>query len=391
MAKESSKEIVGDKVEQEVYETIQKILNKYNYDVVVNRNVIFRTPCIYGPRGLITYEIDILLETRTGWKAVFEVKSSEFVDIYYRFNNMRWKAITGRYSSNPVKQNRNHKLYLCKDFNLDPSRTATFEVLWGNQMVYDRSGFPHDYIVGKAQFEEQLISWLEFTTEQANTQIHSGMDFPIVFSFAENISKSEHKKNLKYAEHMRSLWRKDHKSPVYHRTSQLLCPICGAYLHLEEVNNQAYLVCDDPEYHRSDDPAFHLKDIIELSLEDYLIEERDDPMTYREEAEYYKQECKKIQGMYEDSLFEKAQLKKYKEECVELKARLERETFMNSEYLAKLQKKTAENEALQVDNDSLTVYSEELKKRFELLYGDMVTYIRKHLWEVVIMVLFHKK
>ena len=145
------------KVLDEVYEIKEK-LKLSDTDVSIKPNVYFNYSSPYGPQGVMTMEIDLLIITQF-LILVIEIKSAKFDFMNYSF--AFWETIYQEEEYNAIWQNQTHKDILCSLFpNIPTSNVIAVEILLGENDLSVFSHSANNYVFGKDNYRKGLYRLL---------------------------------------------------------------------------------------------------------------------------------------------------------------------------------------------------------------------------------------
>lgn len=123
------RELEGEKGELFVYSIVEKVLKRMDYRYGIARNSILPFDSVYGEKGYITAEFDIIVFTPF-FVFLFEIKNEFYNN--YDYQEPLWKLANNQMVSNPITQNHTHKQVFCSEFNIPREKVITVEILLKN-------------------------------------------------------------------------------------------------------------------------------------------------------------------------------------------------------------------------------------------------------------------
>ena len=214
----------GEEGEIFVYKIIMELLTEMDYDYRVIRNAIIPFQSVYGQRGYITAEFDIMIITPF-FIFLLEIKNECYKNINY--TEPLWKLINDDKVSNPINQNHTHKLVFCSEFNVSRERVITIEILLENGKLGIKSPFVNDYIFSKDGLRKNLMFLL--ATEAKYT-----IDIESIYRDIKNkvkkynLTKEDHIKMLKRTEEIEARIRNVTGTVNLRRTDIVMCCSCNS-------------------------------------------------------------------------------------------------------------------------------------------------------------------
>ncbi|MBQ6272122.1 MAG: NERD domain-containing protein [Clostridiales bacterium] len=342
---------IGNAGEVLVKNTIDQIIDELGYDKRVYSNCYFQFPSVYGQ---MSTEMDIVVFSPDRI-FVFEIKNCKFG--IFDYDEPTWtlfnkKAGKEEETSNPLTQNRNHKMILCEKLGIPPENVCTIEVLLVNGKDYSReSAYPNDYVLDK----EQLFTDLRFllvsnkiapAIDQAYTRfkeiVKSGREY-----------RNIHIKNLKRRNAIKEQMKEDQLT-IFKHNDMVRCPICqNGFLSFEKCSwkliqqdcrssKQLYLKCNSCGKTLRYSRSYDLKTI--QGLKTVGIRERNQ----------WQQEETHMKTVYDDVMILRARIK-------ELEKKLKESEKQILSLKMELNESHAENQRLSGENADLKVEVEKGK------------------------------
>ena len=210
--------------EAKVFKIIDSALKSLGFDYKIFQNARFPFESVYGERGLITAEIDIVVFTPY-LVFLFEVKN----ELYEKFGYKEplWKLYGGEEVSNPIEQNHTHKEVFCSELKIPREQVITVEVLLENGYVPNAiSPYPNDYIFSEYELTNKLIYLLATTSEETIKVEQAYQQFTDLLA-KKYISEEEHISYLKRTEKIETRIINVIGYINLHRTDVVYCPSCG--------------------------------------------------------------------------------------------------------------------------------------------------------------------
>ena len=246
--KETKKEkenkiIKGNHGEETVYNTIAEIKKDLCFidpDVKVLPSVILDYLSPYGPNGIMTAEIDLIIIT-CYLILLVEIKTATFIftDFFQDFKSVELSALNCTDKQyNPVFQNQKHKNVFCGFFSdIDRDKIVTLEILLGNKNMPRHIGIKNDFILGMDNYDTALRKLLSYNGRIDEIGFNEYKQFgPLkmgkkVDAIRSTTTKEGHKTNTN---NYNTILSKLGKQAIPSNAG-IICPVCGTnmYYHLD--------------------------------------------------------------------------------------------------------------------------------------------------------------
>lgn len=179
---------------------------------------------LYGERGYITAEIDIVVFTPY-LIFLFEVKNEKYKKFDYK--EPLWNLMDDEPVSNPIEQNHTHKEVFCSELKIPREQVITVEVLLENGCVPNMpSVYPNDYVFSLDDIKNKLVYLLATTSDGIQKMEVIYKQF-IDMLKKHNISEEEHINLLKRTEKIETRIRNVIGYINLHRTDVVHCTCCN--------------------------------------------------------------------------------------------------------------------------------------------------------------------
>lgn len=207
-----------------VYKGINSVLSSLDFSCKVIQNARFPFESVYGERGYITAEIDIVVFTPY-LIFLFEVKNEKYKEFNYK--EPLWYLMDGEPVSNPIEQNHAHKEVFCSELKIPREQVITVEVLLGNGFVPNMmSVYPNDYVFSLDDLTNKLV-YLLATTSSKMFEIEDVYQQFVDLLAKKSISEEEHINHLKRTEKIETRIRNVIGYMNLHRTDVVYCTCCN--------------------------------------------------------------------------------------------------------------------------------------------------------------------
>ena len=204
-----------------VYKTITTAIKELDFECKIIQNARFKFESVYGERGYITAEIDIIVFTPY-LIFLFEVKNEKYEKFNYK--ESLWHLMDGEPVSNPIEQNHAHKEEFCSEFKIPREQVITVEVLLENGYVPNNiSSYPNDYVFSLDDMKNKLV-YLLATTSSGMGDVNYAYQQLLA---KKSISEEEHINNLKRTEKIETRIRNVIGYINLHRTDVVYCTYCN--------------------------------------------------------------------------------------------------------------------------------------------------------------------
>lgn len=217
------RELEGEKGELFVYSIVEKVLKRMDYRYGIARNSILPFDSVYGEKGYITAEFDIIVFTPF-FVFLFEIKNEFYNN--YDYQEPLWKLANNQMVSNPITQNHTHKQVFCSEFNIPREKVITVEILLKNgKLEMQKSPFVNDYIFDTNELEQKL-QYL-FATESECTM--NNVDLFAIFEKKiqeKHLTREEHIRILKDTEKIETRIKRVCSRCNLRRTDIIRCNSC---------------------------------------------------------------------------------------------------------------------------------------------------------------------
>lgn len=207
-----------------VYREIVSMLGELDFKYKVIQNARFPFESVYGERGYITAEIDIVVFTPY-LIFLFEVKNEKYKKFDYK--EPLWNLMGDEPVSNPIEQNHTHKEVFCSELKIPREQVITVEVLLENGCVPNMpSVYPNDYVFSLDDIKNKLVYLLATTSDGIQKMEVIYKQF-IDMLKKHNISEEEHINLLKRTEKIETRIRNVIGYINLHRTDVVHCTCCN--------------------------------------------------------------------------------------------------------------------------------------------------------------------
>jgi len=219
-AKEKGK--IGETI---VLNEINSVLSNLDFNCKVIQNARFPFESVYGERGFITAEIDIVLFTPY-LIFLFEIKNEAYAKFDYK--DPLWCLMNDEMVSNPIEQNHAHKEVFCSELRIPRENVITVEVLLENGCIPNmNSPYPNDYVFSLDDIKNKLVYLLATTSDSMIDVNYVLQQFANLLK-KKSISEEEHISQLRRTEKIETRIRNVIGYNNLHRTDVVHCTSCGA-------------------------------------------------------------------------------------------------------------------------------------------------------------------
>lgn len=215
------KGLLGERV---VLNEINSLINSLDFNCRIIQNARFPFESVYGERGFITAEIDIVLFTPY-LIFLFEVKNETYLEFNYK--EPLWYLMNSEPVSNPIEQNHAHKEVFCSELRIPREQVITVEVLLENGYIPNtKSQYPNDYVFSLDDIKNKLIYLLATTSSELIDVNNTYQQFLNILE-KNSISEEEHLSHLKRTEKIETRIKNVIGYMNLHRTDVVYCTSCG--------------------------------------------------------------------------------------------------------------------------------------------------------------------
>ncbi len=213
----------GKMGEDFVYESVNGILERMDFDYRIARNTILPFKSVYGEAGIITAEFDISVFTPY-YVFLIEVKNELYTEFDY--TEPLWKIGDTDTVSNPLAQNHVHKKVFCSEMNIPREKVFTIEVLLENgKCKNSRSPYKNDYVFDASDLQDSA-KYLLATESLEIIDIEELYRNFMNRVNAHQYSLEEHKTMLRRTEKIETRIRRVLGWNNLHRTDVVICSKC---------------------------------------------------------------------------------------------------------------------------------------------------------------------
>lgn len=196
------------------------------------RNVYVEYPSILGDKktAKMTTEIDIMIGIQKRIilceikNESFDFPRNLFGEVVLREEAKSWSLTDGEEVSNPIQQNRYHKMVLCDRAGVAMEDIITVEILLGQERIPIRTKYPNDFVLGEDNYE--FILGLLLANSGGNLDVTSVRQKLEEVVIQDNLS-FKHKRLVEDAKY---LWDNLGKKANLKLLDRAVCPECGGWL-----------------------------------------------------------------------------------------------------------------------------------------------------------------